>query len=350
MEIKMEEEWRIFLDCIAIEERLTNVLREVLMLIPAPGQQFHGGLDDYIFQILRQHDPTLVTNVFSNTRNRLINGLSFHVQGNNRLVELRRILIQKFQERRDRAAFFSNVGLTNIYDEFPLSKFQEEVRNLVDLSENQNFQYQPDRGIDILQTFAPNLSDLQALLTISIQRQIRVRILLAWPYSKIVMAREQALTTYSPVELHRSPSFNISSEGIRNLELLESILISLDENNHNFELKLYDTIPSMSIYKVNNYALVGFFLPNQLAIESFQLELNLNSSFMSDDITSNFSTTWDMGIEFLPQLRNPNWRNDLRVLFKNGSIDGHCCSGCQEPNISLTHHFCPFCGTSYQAS
>lgn len=345
----MEEEWRIFLDCIAIEQRLTNALREVLMLIPAPGQQFCEGLDDYMFRLSKDHNSTLERKIFDNARNRLINGLSFDIQGNNRLVELRRILIQKFQERRDRAAFFSNVGLTNIYDGFPLSKFQEEVRNLVDLSENQNFQYQPDQGIDILQTFAPNLSDLRALLTISIQRQIRVRILLAWPYSKIVMAREQALKTYSPVKLHPNPAFNISSEGIRNLELLENILTSL-ENNHNFELRLYDTIPSMSIYKVNDYALVGFFLPDRLAIESFQLELNLNSSFMSDDITSNFSTTWDMGIEFLPQLRNSNWRSDLRVLFRNGSIDGHRCSDCQEPTTSLSHHFCPFCGTSYQAS
>jgi hypothetical protein len=345
----MEEEWRVFLDCIAGEKELPNILREFLMLIPAPGEQFQESLDDYILKLLKRHNPGLDKKVFENTRARLINRIKFDIQAKNKLIGLRAILIAEFQRRRDRSLFFHSVGLTNIYDGFPLSKFQEEVINFVDLSENQNFQYQPDQGIDILQTFAPNLSDLQALLTISIQRQIRVRILLAWPYSRIVMAREQALRTYSPLELHHNSSFNISSEGIKNLELLESILTSLGENNHNFELRLYDTIPSMSIYKVNKYALVGFFLPDQLAIESFQLELNLNSSFMSDNITSNFFTTWDMGIEFLPQLRNSNWRNDLRVLFRNASIDSHCCSGCQEPTISLKHHFCPFCGTPYQA-
>jgi hypothetical protein len=275
MEIKMEEEWRVFLDCIASEKDLTNTLREFLMLIPAPGQQFHGSLDDCICKLLTKHNPDLDPKVVENTRIRLINRLGFNIQGNNKLIGLRGLLITEFQIRRDQSVFFHGLGLTNIYDEFPLSTFQGEVKNLVDLSENQNFQYQPEQGIDILQTFAPNLSDLQSLLTISIQRQIRVRILLAWPYSKIVMSREQALRTYSPVELHRNPSFNISSEGIRNLELLESILTCLKENNHNFELRLYDTIPSMSIYKVNNYALVGFFLPDKLAIESFQLELNL---------------------------------------------------------------------------
>lgn len=319
----VQTQWKIFIDILASEKNLSDGLKLLLLCLPEPGENVSGSLNNYVLQSIRKFNSNFGEESFRKDKNELFRifqidrDASGKVINNdkNKLDKLRKFLVEKYQKYENQAGIFSTVGLSKIHDKFPLEDFKIQIKNLIVLSEDLDFQYQSEEGIDILQTFAPNLPDLRELLASSIEKNIKVRVLLAWPKSEIVRIREKALKKYIGIQ----PDFNIENEVLKNLELLENILKSLGGDSYNLELKLYDSIPSMAIYRVNKYALVGFFIHNKLAIDSFQLELDLNASnkFMSNDITNNFLTIWDMSRDFLPQLKNPHWRSDLAVLFKD---------------------------------
>jgi hypothetical protein len=88
------------------------------------------------------------------------------------------------------------------------------------------------------------------------------------------------------------------------------------ENPKFLEIKLYDTLPSLAIYRAGSYMLAAPFLHGSLAINTFQLELTLNSTnpLITHTLQKDFELMWQVARRFYPD-PNLNWRNDLKILF-----------------------------------
>jgi hypothetical protein len=169
--------------------------------------------------------------------------------------------------------------------------------------------------VAILQTFAPNLEYYRAHLSRCLQAGVRVRILLAWPYSLAAGLREQVLTRYAAEPL--AEDFAIQGSVIANLETLEAT-IRVSRNPANLEIRLYDTLPSLSLYRAGSTLLAAPFLHGALAIHTFQLELDLGASdpLLTGTLLNDFERMWTVARPFLPA-PDQNWRNELKILFTN---------------------------------
>lgn len=169
------------------------------------------------------------------------------------------------------------------------------------------------RQVDILQTFAPNLDDYYEHLVECIQAGVQIRILLAWPYSEAAKLREEVLRRYSNKDL--VDAINIRDCVIANLETLEKV-IRRGKNSHLLTIKLYDTLPSLAIYRAGNYMLAAPFLHGALAINTFQIELDLGAAnqLIANTLQKDFELMWQVSRCFSPNSQR-NWRNDLRILF-----------------------------------
>jgi hypothetical protein len=167
--------------------------------------------------------------------------------------------------------------------------------------------------VDILQTFAPNLNDYFEHLVRCAKNDVQVRILLAWPYSEAAKLREDVLRRYADSSI--DDEINIRDRVIANLETLEKI-ISISGNPQILDIKLYDTLPSLAIYRAGNYLLAAPFLHGSLAVNTFQLELKLNTSnqLIVHTLQNDFELMWQVARRFYPD-PSRNWRNDLKILF-----------------------------------
>jgi hypothetical protein len=76
------------------------------------------------------------------------------------------------------------------------------------------------------------------------------------------------------------------------------------------------SIPSLAIYRAGDYMLAAPFLHGSLAVNTFQLELKLNTSnqLIMHTLEKDFELMWQVARRFYPD-PNRNWRNDLKILF-----------------------------------
>ncbi|WP_088243770.1 hypothetical protein [Calothrix rhizosoleniae] len=224
-----------------------------------------------------------------------------------KLPQLHKYLTAKYIQYKNKDVFFSEIGLTYIYPNFPRDRFGKEIYNIIN-SENQE-----NKKVDILQTFAPNLNDYFEHLIQCIQNDVQIRILLAWPYSEAAKLRENVLRRYTDNSI--ADEINIRDCVIANLETLEKIIKVLDKPQL-LDIKLYDTLPSLAIYRAGNYMLAGLFVHGSLAVNTFQLELQLNASnqLIAHTLQNDFELMWQVSRRFYPDPHR-NWRNDLKILF-----------------------------------
>jgi hypothetical protein len=153
----------------------------------------------------------------------------------------------------------------------------------------------------------------KSALTRCLQNGVQVRILLAWPYSEAAKLREEVLRRYANSSF--GDEINIRDCVIANLETLEKI-IGVSGTSNLIEIKLYDTLPSLAIYRAGRYMLAAPFLHGSLAINTFQLELTLNSAnqLITHTLQKDFEFMWQVARRFYPD-PSQNWRNDLKILF-----------------------------------
>lgn len=224
-----------------------------------------------------------------------------------KLPQLHKHLAEQYFQYQNKDIFFSEIGLNYIYPNFPRDAFGKAINHLID-SDNSDY-----KQVDILQTFAPNLNDYVEHLTQCLQNGVQVRILLAWPYSEAAKLREEVLRRYGNSSIE--DEINIRDCVIANLETLEKI-IRVSGNSKLIEIKLYDTLPSLAIYRAGDYLLAAPFLHGSLAINTFQLELTLNSAnqLITHTLQRDFELMWQVARRFYPD-PNRNWRNDLKILF-----------------------------------
>jgi hypothetical protein len=224
-----------------------------------------------------------------------------------KLPQLHKYLTEQYIQYQNSDVFFSEIGLNYIYPNFPRDSFAKAIDYLID-SDNSDH-----KQVDILQTFAPNLNDYFEYLTRCLKNGVQVRILLAWPYSEAAKLREEVLRRYGNGSV--GDEINIQDCVIANLETLEKI-IRISGTSNLIEIKLYDTLPSLAIYRAGSYMLAAPFLHGSLAINTFQLELMLNSTnqLITHTLQKDFEMMWQVARRFYPD-PSRNWRNDLKILF-----------------------------------
>jgi hypothetical protein len=232
----------------------------------------------------------------------------FQITGQgHKLPQLHNYLTERYLEYQQNDIFFSEIGLNYIYPQFPREKFARAIDVAIASSDTQYKQ------VDILQTFAPNLDDYYEHLVRCLHHQVSIRILLAWPYSQAAKLRENVLRRYADNSMDEE--IDIRDRTIANLETLERILAATN-NSPLLDIRLYDTLPSMAIYRAGNYMLAAPFLHGSLAINTFQLELTIDTpnQLITQTLQTDFELMWQVARRFYPTI-NRNWRNDLKILF-----------------------------------
>ena len=167
------------------------------------------------------------------------------IEKGHKLPQLHKYLVNKYLAYQKQDIFFSEIGLSYIYPQFPRHKFSQAIDRVI------NSEEQDEKQVDILQTFAPNLDDYYEHLIGCLQNQVKVRILLAWPYSQAAKLREAVLSKYAHANLQNE--INIRNAVVANLETLEKIIQTVGQSK-TLEIKLYDTLPSLAIYRAGNYS------------------------------------------------------------------------------------------------
>jgi hypothetical protein len=297
--------WNIFLEslCKSSEYGITTLEAEVLMCL----DEHHCLSKNDLLKVYVGSYSMVEEEAFTQRLRNIYR--KFHITGNGyKLPQLHNYLAEKYIQFQNKDIFFARIGLNHIHPNFPRDIFGQEIDNLIH-SENQN-----DQQVDILQTFAPNLNDYTDHLTRCLQNNIQVRILLAWPYSQAAKLREDVLRKYAS---STSDEVSICDCVIANLETLEKI-ISISDNSRFLTIKLYDTLPSLAIYRAGNYMLAAPFLHGSLAINTFQIELRMNieNQLISETLRQDFELMWQVARQFHPD-PSRNWRNDLKILFTN---------------------------------
>ena len=216
------------------------------------------------------------------------------------------LIAENLKLQSENRSYF-NLGLSNIHRDFSREQFREKLEK----------QDKQSTEIDILQTFAPNLDYFKEALIGCILRGIHVRLLLSWPKSPAVKLREVALRKYNRSPIFDTNKSNVEQEVFKNLDTLEEIFRRIDLINDckgSLKVRLYNSIPSISMYRANDYCLVGVFLHGRLAIDSFQLELTGLDTTLANVCLTEFDRIWEIAREIMPQLLD-QWTLNVETLF-----------------------------------
>lgn len=160
------------------------------------------------------------------------------------------------------------------------------------------------KHITILNTWIPNLNLLREDLDDALRRRAEVRILLLHPRSMATELRERALRDQGVDRV--SPSVR---GGITDcLKVLHSMHQSLDERRQaKLKVRLFNSLPAVSVYRADEQYLVGMFLHGQLAIESPQFEVKGADSPLGRQIQRELDTLWEIGRD----IRLDDWQREI---------------------------------------
>ena len=296
--------WEKFLIEICTQRRLTDIQKQTLMCLTESTRNKSELLSSYN-KIYFQENGELLDETLTKRLTTIYNKFEI-TNGRNkfrRLLELLRTQYEEWNNNENNCLL--RTDLRNIYPQFPIERFRDELERVPFLRDE-------EKEIDILQTFAPNLSYYQQQLIECINNNVNIRILLAWPYSVAAKLREDVLREYLP---NNNTQLDIKYEVMSNLETLAGILDQVGETKF-LKIKLYDTLPSLAIYRVGNYMIAGAFLHGALAVDTFQFELDVAAvnPIITKPLQDNFKLLWRVAREFFPS-SSRNWRNDLEDLF-----------------------------------
>jgi len=314
--------WTVFLQTLGEQQDYALTLHElevILCLNQEPGQS-----KQQLLEVCQRRQGPIEEEAFTQRLRTIYR--KFNVSGRGyKLPQLQRFLAQQYQGSEPGLSRF---GLSRIHAAFPTDTFAAALERLLHNQEQakQNVHQENEQRVDdspvenhkevaILQTFAPNLEHYRTHLSRCLQAGVRVRILLAWPYSLAAGLREEVLKRYAAEPL--AEDFAIQSSVIANLETLEATIRAC-RHPANLEIRLYDTLPSLSLYRAGSTLLAAPFLHGALAIHTFQLELDLRASdaLLTGTLLNDFERMWTVARPFLPA-PDRNWRNELKILFTN---------------------------------
>jgi len=169
-------------------------------------------------------------------------------------------------------------GITNVFSSFPLAEFRQALRQA--------------KCLHILQTFIPyaqHLYHFEDDLLEAIKRDCEVQVLLSSPESTVVGLRERALR----------PAYGSVKQQISdNLKLFAALARKLPADKcDRLKVRVHTTMPSMSIYRVDDVFFSGHYLQGNLAIDSPQLRVRNPQSSMGKQLSSEHSQIWRSAAE-----------------------------------------------------
>ena len=169
--------------------------------------------------------------------------------------------------------------------------------------------------IVILNTWIPGLDILADSLAEALARGTYVSILMLYPDSHIAQLRSQAL--------HGSTQARFREDrvrpGVRHcLEVLAAIARTVDDGcRRHLRVRLYHSLPSISVYSIDDRAFVSVFLHGQLAVRSVQIEVQDQDSLMGRLVFRELATLWEIGHEFEDVQQ---WQSELETMGQRFGI------------------------------
>jgi hypothetical protein len=305
--------WNNFLQLLYIEYELTASEKEILLCFQEEENSTQDLTKDSLWRAFKNEYYEIEYETFT----KRLTGIyeKFQITGNGpKFQKLYRIIRDKYDNYQNETSLDLKAGLTNIHPEFPRKVFREKIDNVINLDD-------PDmKKVDIFQTFAPNLDYFFEQLIRCLRNNVQVRILLAWTHSRAAQVRQEALRRRRSTNANVDDEINISDCVEANLETLVKIFSRLDVDDPELlKIKLYDTSPSVAIYRAGDYMLVSNFFHGKLAIDTPQMEFNLDPSdqVLVSSYLQEFEYIWQehaLSRAFRPS-HDRNWRNDLKTLF-----------------------------------
>lgn len=187
----------------------------------------------------------------------------------------------------------SEAVITHVYQRFPTDIFCQLIAQ--------------GKEIRILNTWIPNLNNMIEPLIEALQKEATVRILLLYPRSLVAELRNEALETAPRPVLRESVQKGVED----NLAVLHYISRHLnDRQRKQLQVRIYHSLPSISIYQVDQFCLMGLYFHGHLAINSPQSEVNIHS-FFGKRIDEEFFTLWSIAHAIHDW---ENWRLELDLL------------------------------------
>jgi len=132
--------------------------------------------------------------------------------------------------------------------------------------------------------------------TDAIARDASVSILMLHPDSPVARLRSESLQRATQARFREDRV----RPGVRHcLEVLAAIARSVDADRRGrLQVRLYDSMPSIAVYAVDDRAFVSVFLHGRLAVHSVQLEVQGRDSLMGRQVFEEVQTLWEIGREF----------------------------------------------------
>ncbi|HEX8159458.1 MAG TPA: hypothetical protein VF526_18900 [Solirubrobacteraceae bacterium] len=161
--------------------------------------------------------------------------------------------------------------------------------------------------IVMLNTWIPGLDILADALVDALAGGTYVSILLLHPESHIAQLRSQALQG----AVHRRFGDDMVRPGVRHcLDVLAAVSSMVDDEcKRNLRVRLYSSLPSVSVYGIDDRAFVSFFLHGQLAVKSTQIEVLGQDSVMGQLVFGELKALWNIGQEVTDIAQ---WQNETR--------------------------------------
>jgi hypothetical protein len=184
-------------------------------------------------------------------------------------------------------------GAVQVHERFPEERFTRLVCDA-------------RREVTILQTWIPNLNRFQWALREAVHtRRVAVRVLLLHPTSPVAQLREEAL--------RRDPALSPNAKANVEMCLSQMAEVAADlkgKDRLRVQVRLYNSLPSIAVYKTDQTYLISSFLHAQLAVDSPQIEVDGADTSLGQQVEHELETLWQIGAE----VDLTNWRDSLRAI------------------------------------
>lgn len=163
------------------------------------------------------------------------------------------------------------------------------------------------KKVTILNTWIPNLGALLPALVEAVNRGAEVRVLLLFPNSGVAKLRTAALLAGGV----KKPDDRVKIGVQHCLAELANACDGVKQRRRGcLRVKVYNTLPSISVYRADGHYLVGMFLHGQLAINLPQFEIDGVNSVLAQRVQGELDTLWKIGQE----LDLDDWENGLDLI------------------------------------
>jgi hypothetical protein len=197
---------------------------------------------------------------------------------------------------------------------------QSPAAGIVRVHKNLDYQLLVDCMTDadeimILNTWIPGLDILADALIEAITQDTYVSILMLHPDSHIAQLRSQALQASTQARFRED---RVQPEVRHCLEVLAAISRAVSGDcRRNLRVRLYHSLPSISVYNIDDRAFFSVFLHGHLAINSVQIEVQGQDSLMGRLVFRELETLWKMGYEVKEM---EQWQSELESMRQSFGI------------------------------